>query len=173
MHLGGPHGYDRPGRIGVPFMCRFSVSRAVGYRIRQHVERGQGVEVRRLGRALGAAAVAGWLGVFLLVVLSASCGHQGFLNGTEVTPTPSPTSSSTATAGPTATPTQGLVFATNNGDGKLSEFSRDLTSGALTLIGTTAVGAASGPTGLALSPSNSFLSDLSAGQTIQFTPMFI
>jgi hypothetical protein len=76
----------------------------------------------------------------VLVVLSASCGHQGFLNGSEVTPTPRPTSSSTATAGPTATPTQGLVFATNNGDGKLSEFSRNLTSGALTLIGTTAVG---------------------------------
>ncbi len=113
--------------------------------------------MRRLGRALGVAAVAGWLGVLLLVVLSVSCGHQYFLTGTKVTPTPGPSSSSTATAGPTATPTQGLVFATNNGDGQLSEFSRDLTSGALTLIGTTAVGAVSGPTGLALSPSNGFL----------------
>ena len=103
------------------------------------------------------AAVAGWLGVLLLVVLSASCGHQYFLTGSEVTPTPGPSSSSTASAGPTATATQGLVFATNNGDGQLSEFSRNLTSGALTLIGTTAVGAASGPTGLALSPSNGFL----------------
>src|SRR5260370_2295524 len=122
MHLGGPHGYDRPRRIGVPFMCRFSVSRAVGYRIRQHVERGQGVEVRRLGRALGAAAVAGWLGVLLLVVLSASCGHQGFLNGTEVTPTPSPTSSSTASAAPPATPTHDLLFPTHNGDLPLTHF---------------------------------------------------
>ena len=114
---------------------------------------------RALGRALGRALVAGWLGVLLLVVLSASCGHQYFLTGTEVTPTPRPSSSATATAStaPTATPTAGLVFATNNGDGTLSEFSRDLTSGLLTLIGTTAVGAASGPTGLALSSSNGFL----------------
>jgi DNA-binding beta-propeller fold protein YncE len=97
--------------------------------------------------------VAGWLGVLLLVAFGASCGHQYFLTGTKVTPTPTSTSS----ASPTATPTAGLVFATNYADGTLSEFSRDLVSGALTLIGTTGVGAASGPTGLTLSPSNGFL----------------
>lgn len=117
--------------------------------------------MRRLGRALGATAVAGWLGALLFTILSASCGHQYFLTGSEVKPTSS--SSATSTAGPTsstsptATPTAGLVFATNNADGTLSEFSRDFTSGTLTLIGTTAVGAALGPTGLALSSSNGFL----------------
>ncbi len=113
--------------------------------------------MRGLGRALGVGVVAGWLGVLLLVVLSASCGHQYFLTGTEIKPTPTSSSSATASTSPTATPTAGLVFATNNGDGTLSEFSRDLTSGALTLIGTTSAGAAPGPTGLALSPSNGFL----------------
>ena len=116
-----------------------------------------------LGRAIGLAAAAGWIGVLLLAAASASCGHRYFLTGTEVTPTPNPSASASASTTPTATPTAGLVFATNNGDGKLSVFSRNLTSGLLTLIGTAAAGAAPGPTGLALSSSASFLYVANAG----------
>lgn len=107
--------------------------------------------MRAVGKAIGLSAAAGWLGVLLLTAVSAACGHRYFFTGMEVTPTP------TATASATTVAMAGLVFATNNGDGMLSVFSRDLTSGLLSLIGTTAVGAAPGPTGLALSPTANFL----------------
>jgi DNA-binding beta-propeller fold protein YncE len=120
----------------------------------------QGVreQLRALGKAITASAVAGWLGALLLLAVT-SCGKRYFFTGAGATPTP------TTTGGVTPTPqaTAGLVFATNNADGMLSEFSRDLTSGVLTLLGTTAAGAASGPTGLALAPSNSFLYVANAG----------
>ena len=49
------------------------------------------------------------------------------------------------------------MFATNNGDGTLSEFSRDFTSGPLTLSVRPRPARRRGPTGVALSPSNGFL----------------
>jgi len=90
--------------------------------------------------------------VLLLVAADSSCGKQSFL-----TPRQSPTPTSSASPTATATATAGFLFVTNNGDGQLSEFSRNLSNGGLSLIGTTAVGAAPGPAGLALSPSAGFL----------------
>ncbi len=115
--------------------------------------------LREIARLAAVAAAAGWLGALLLLA-AASCGKRAFLTGVEVTPTP--------TSGPTSAPSagSGLVFATNFADGMLSEFSRDLSSGALSLLGTTAVGAALGPTGLALAPSNSFLYVANAGDAL-------
>lgn len=108
----------------------------------------------RAGRAAATVALGGlWAGLMLLSLGGASCGHQYFLDGPEVTRTPR----GSATPGPTGSPTPGLVFASNSADGTLSEFSRDPVAGALTLIATIAAGAANGPTGLALDPSNSFL----------------
>lgn len=112
--------------------------------------RGVSARLRRWGKIGGFVAAAGWLGVLLMVMGGASCGDGGFFSY-EVTPTPT----STSTATPSAT--LGFVYVTNHADGLLSIFSRDLTTGALTLIGTTPAGAAPGPKGLALSPSKNFL----------------
>ena len=51
------------------------------------------------------------------------------LDGPEVSPTPRPRPASTASTGPTRDADGGAGVATNNADGTLSEFSRDLTSG--------------------------------------------
>jgi hypothetical protein len=110
--------------------------------------RDAGARLRTLGEIAGLTAAAGWLGALMLLLAGASCGNEGFLSSAAT-----PTSSASATP----TLTIGFVFATNNADGTLSEFSRNLTSGALTLLGTKAVGAAPGPSGLALSPSLDFL----------------
>ena len=63
-------------------------------------------------------------------------------------------------ATPTATPTQGagaFVYVTNFNTARVSRFRRNLITGALTLQGTTAVGASGGPRGLAIHPTNQFL----------------
>jgi 6-phosphogluconolactonase len=108
------------------------------------------VRIRAIAKIAGITAAAAWVGALLLVAAGASCGKQSFF-----TPRNSPTP--TSSASPTTTATTGFLFVTNNADGTLSEFSRDLSSGELSLLGTTAVGAAPGPAGLALAPSTSFL----------------
>jgi len=77
-----------------------------------------------------------------------SCGSSGLLS-------PSDNSGS-----PTATPTTGtgsLAFVTNYKDGKVSSFTRNTTTGVLTLTGQVAAGAKSGPRGVVASPDGSFL----------------
>jgi 6-phosphogluconolactonase len=108
--------------------------------------------VRATARIAGITTLGAWLAILLLVAADSSCGKQSFL-----TPSQSPTPTSSASPTSTATATVGFLFVTNNADGQLSEFSRDTSSGQLTLLGTTAVGAAPGPAGLALTPSTSFL----------------
>jgi 6-phosphogluconolactonase (cycloisomerase 2 family) len=61
---------------------------------------------------------------------------------------------------PTATPTAGtgaLAFVTNFNDGKVSSFTRNITTGVLKLQGQVKAGAKSGPRGVIASPSGSFL----------------
>ncbi len=68
-----------------------------------------------------------------------SCGEGGLL------------SSDNNSGSPTATPTTGtgtLAFVTNYKDGKVSSFTRNTTTGVLTLTGQVAAGAKSGPRGL-------------------------
>lgn len=61
---------------------------------------------------------------------------------------------------PTGTPTAGtgaLAFVTNFNDGKVSSFTRNITTGVLKLQGQVKAGAKSGPRGVIASPSGSFL----------------
>ncbi len=77
-----------------------------------------------------------------------SCGSSGLL---------SPAGGS---GSPTATPTTGtgsLAFVTNYKDGKVSSFTRNTTTGVLTLTGQVVAGAKSGPRGVVASPDGSFL----------------
>ena len=77
-----------------------------------------------------------------------SCGSSGLLS-------PDDNSGS-----PTATPTTGtgaLAYVTNYKDGKVSSFTRNTTTGVLTLTGQVTVGAKSGPRGVVASPAGSFL----------------
>ncbi|MGO9449655.1 MAG: lactonase family protein [Candidatus Binataceae bacterium] len=61
-----------------------------------------------------------------------------------------PTVTATNTSSATATATTGaFAFATNFNDGKISEFTRNTTTGKLTLVGTVAAGSSAGPQGLA------------------------
>jgi len=77
-----------------------------------------------------------------------SCGEGGLL------------SSANNSGSPTATPTTGtgsLAFVTNYNDGLVSSFTRNTTTGVLTLTGQMAAGAKSGPRGVVASPDGSFL----------------
>ncbi len=58
----------------------------------------------------------------------------------------SPTPTATITTSPT---TGNFLYSSNFGDGKVARFTRNLTTGALTLNGSTAAGAVKGPTGIA------------------------
>ena len=64
----------------------------------------------------------------------------------------SKTPTSTATAG-----TGSLAFVTNFNDGKVSSFTRNITTGALTHTGQTKAGAKNGPRGVIASPNGDFL----------------
>jgi 6-phosphogluconolactonase (cycloisomerase 2 family) len=71
-----------------------------------------------------------------------SCGGKGLF--------PTVTTTSTSSTSPTATPTTGtFAFVTNFNDGKISEFTRNTSTGNLTLVGTVAAGSSQGPKGLA------------------------
>jgi len=65
-------------------------------------------------------------------------------------------SSGSATATSTAS-ASAFLYATNNTDGKLSAFARNVSSGALTFIAQYTAGAAAGPMGLAITPNNQFM----------------
>ncbi len=82
------------------------------------------------------------------VVFTASCGNGLY---------PEVTSSRTPTATPTQAAGGAFLYVTNYADGTISEFSRNLTTGALTLIGTVSAGSKNGPKGIAIDPSNRYL----------------
>jgi len=65
---------------------------------------------------------------------------------------------SSASATPTSSPGTGaFLYASNYNDGRIAEFARNTSTGALTLKGTVTAGASQGPRGLAIDPSNSYL----------------
>ncbi len=98
-------------------------------------------------RIIGAMHFAPIVVALAIAVASfVGCGHTYFA-GTEV-PTP------TATASPG---TGAFLYASNYQDAKIAEFTRNTSTGALTLKGTIAAGAAQGPKGMAIDPSNSYL----------------
>jgi len=66
-------------------------------------------------------------------------------------------SSSSATATSTTSATSNFLYATNNTDGILSAFARNVSTGVLTFIAQYTAGADSGPMGLAITPDNDFL----------------
>ncbi len=73
-----------------------------------------------------------------------SCGSSGLL---------SPVNSGSASPTPTKTPGTGtLAFVTNYNDGKVSSFTRNITTGALKHTGQVTAGAKTGPRGVVASP---------------------
>jgi 6-phosphogluconolactonase len=77
----------------------------------------------------------------LWIALIGACGRSVF---------PETGSSPTATPTITTSPITGnFLYNTNNTAGTISEFSRDLTTGVLALVGTVAAGSAGGPVGIA------------------------
>ncbi len=104
--------------------------------------------VRRAARwmpALAAAAVSA-----AMFGAGAGCGKGGFF--------PEVSGSVTTTA--TTTPTPGIgkfLYGSNFSDARIAEFQRNPSTGALSLLGSTAAGQASGPMGLVVTPDNKFL----------------
>ncbi|MGO9605698.1 MAG: lactonase family protein [Candidatus Binataceae bacterium] len=89
-----------------------------------------------------------------------SCGGKGFF----------PTVTATNTSSPTATATTGaFAFATNFNDGKISEFTRNTTTGNLTLVGTVAAGSSLGPKGLATFGSFLYATNFKDNTVLQYT----
>jgi 6-phosphogluconolactonase (cycloisomerase 2 family) len=85
--------------------------------------------------------------LLILAVIGGACGKgvfSGTSSGGSPTPTPSPGSGA-------------FLYVTNTKDGKVSEFSRNTTTGKLKLIGTVKAGAAGGPVGITVDPSGKFL----------------
>jgi 6-phosphogluconolactonase len=97
----------------------------------------------REARAIRALAL--WWTVAGALASWGGCGH-----GIYGKPNPTPTSTSTPGAA-------SFAYVTNNADAKVSEYSIDASSGALSLINTVAAGPAPGPAGIAAVPSGSFV----------------
>jgi 6-phosphogluconolactonase (cycloisomerase 2 family) len=92
-----------------------------------------------LARALRSAPTLAVLSLWIALI--GACGRSIFPEvGT------SPTATPTITTSPI---TGNFLYNTNNTAGTISEFSRDLTSGVLSLVGTVAAGSAGGPVGIA------------------------
>jgi 6-phosphogluconolactonase (cycloisomerase 2 family) len=94
---------------------------------------------------------------------TSSCSNNGLLP-----------QSGSGSQSPTATPTSGtgaLAFVTNFNDGKVSSFTRNLTTGVLKRTGQVTAGAKKGPMGLVGAPSGSFLyvANNSDGNIYQFS----
>ncbi len=80
---------------------------------------------------------------------TAGCGNTfGFGNYASASATP------TSSASPG---TGAFLYASNYNDGRIAEFARNTSTGALTLKGTVTAGSSQGPRGLAVDPSNSYL----------------
>lgn len=103
----------------------------------------RGIRKRIIG-AMHFAPVA--VALAIAVASIAGCGHTYFAGTSVSTPT--------ATASPG---TGAFLYASNYQDAKIAEFTRNTSTGALTLKGTIAAGAAQGPKGMAIDPSNSYL----------------
>jgi DNA-binding beta-propeller fold protein YncE len=93
-----------------------------------------------------------------ILIGAAACGGHGIFGD----PTPTPAGGGGGGGGGggsgSATPTpSGFAYVTNFNDGLVSEFSRNTSTGALTLKGTVKGGSANGPMGIALDPSDSFV----------------
>lgn len=70
--------------------------------------------------------------------------------------TPNPALQTVQTASPTAVPPAGYIYITNNGEGTVSEFSRQA-DGSLNFLRVAKAGAANGPTGIAVDPTSRYL----------------
>ncbi len=82
-------------------------------------------------------------------------GTIGVLScGKSLYPTVTPTNTSSSTASPSPGT---MAFVTNFNDAKISEFTRNTTTGNLKLVGTVAAGSKQGPKGIAITPNNNFL----------------
>src|SRR5208282_775538 len=79
-----------------------------------------------------------------------SCGSSGLLTYATSSSSTSPTATPTSTAGT-------LAFVTNYNDGKVSSFTRNITTGALKHTGQVTAGVKKGPRGVVASPNGSFL----------------
>lgn len=121
--------------------------------------------VKNLIRMIPAAILMG------LTLNSLSCGKVSLFSQSSSSNTPTATPTSSVTTSPTATPTASptlarsarstpspagsLAFVTNFADARISSFTRNPATGALTLAGTIVAGAGNGPKGLVAS--NNFL----------------
>ncbi len=106
------------------------------------------------------AAVAVAMIFAIIVGAGSGCGKSIY---SQVTNTGSPTP--TATAG-----TGAFLYASNFNDGKIAEFKRDVTTGALTTIGTPTTAGKQGVEGLTVTPDNRFLyaADSGSNKVYQF-----
>jgi len=81
-----------------------------------------------------------------------------------------PTVTATSTSSATATATTGAFgFVTNFNDGKISEFTRNTSTGKLTLVGTVAAGSSQGPKGLAAFSSFLYAANFKDNTVLQYT----
>jgi 6-phosphogluconolactonase (cycloisomerase 2 family) len=108
------------------------------------------VHVSRRGRLARALRVVPTLAALTLwSAIIGACGRSVF---------PFATDSPTPAASITTSPTVGnFLYSSNFADGKVAEFSRNLTTGALTSQGSVSAGKIDGPVGLANGPSANFL----------------
>jgi 6-phosphogluconolactonase (cycloisomerase 2 family) len=108
------------------------------------------VQSSRRARLARGLRIAPTLAVLTLwCVLLGSCGGSIFASADS---TPTPTGTITVTPG-----TGAYLYSSNFGDGKVAEFSRNLATGALSLLGSAAAGSAKGPVGIADGPSAKYL----------------
>ncbi|HVC43804.1 MAG TPA: beta-propeller fold lactonase family protein [Candidatus Binataceae bacterium] len=98
--------------------------------------------VLKLAPALAAIAVG-------VVLTGGACGRSIF---------PAATNSTTATPTGSPSPTTGhFLYTSNTADGKVAEFKRNLTTGALTLAGSVGAGSVNGPIGITNGPGARFI----------------
>ncbi len=107
----------------------------------------QGGGRERLARALRIVPTLAVLTLWSAII--GACGRSIF---------PTVSNSPTPTATITPSPTTGnFLYSSNFADGKVAEFTRNLTTGSLALIGSAGAGSVNGPIGIATGPSAKFL----------------
>src|SRR5208282_3875822 len=135
------------------------------YRLRfrraAHQAAEQGAVVSRLSPILKIFAFLPPILLLVGTIGTVSCGKSFF---------PTVTATNTSSSSPTATATTGtFAFVTNFNDGKLSEFTRNTTTGKLTLVGTVAAGSKAGPQGLAATGNFLYAANSKDDTVLQYT----
>lgn len=109
---------------------------------------GEGIRLSRRASALKNVVRVIPAAVILAAMLNTlSCRNSGGIGSSSGSSSPTPTN----------TPVGSLAFVTNFNDGRVSSFTRNTTTGALTRTGQIAAGSKNGPRGVVASPNGQFL----------------